>query len=448
MELAEILAYLGGVPEFERLCTVDELNAAVDELAARFPQVTGLRRIGTSRLGEPLRLLSVGDGPQHALVVGGPHPNEPIGLLTVLTLARLVATEPTLRAGLTWHFLPCIDPDGTRMNEGWFAGPRTIRRYHEQFFRPAIEDQPEWTFPVTDERAWFDRMLPETQALARVIDQLRPRFQYSLHNADFGGVFFILDHPVPGAAEDLAAVAEAGEVPLSLGPIDTLGWDIPGPGVYVMPPAESVIAASLRGTGAQEAKHGGSSTHYARRHGTTTLITEVPFWRENRASDDSDSGQPYDEVLRRTAGEMRADEAVLAELVRRVQPQLRVPSPLLRAVRDFLVYPVSMAATHDLIAKSKTGRNATVAEVFGAESVVHMLRMRASGVLRRQLALELAAGNQTPLLRAGFREADKLFGLWCDSAADELSEDPFPLRNLVSVQLAAALALVRRLDQR
>ncbi|WP_166462737.1 murein peptide amidase A [Amycolatopsis acidicola] len=444
MELGEIVRYLDGIPEFAQLCTVDEQNAAVDALAAEFPAAR-LRRIGTSRLGEPLRLLSIGAGPDHALVVGGPHPNEPIGLLTVLVLARLVAGDPRLRDGVTWDFVPCIDPDGTRMNEGWFTGPHTIRRYHEGFYRPATADQPEWTFPVTDERAWFDRMLPETQALARVIDELRPKFQYSLHNTDFGGVFFILAPEPPGTAEDLATVAAAGRVPLALGPIDTLGWESPGPGVYLMPPAESVIEASARGVGAVEARHGGSSTHYASRHGTTTLITEVPFWRVPQAADARDSGQPYDEVLQRTAGEMRADEAKLAELARWVQPELCVPSPVLRAVRDFLVYPVSMAATHDLVAKAVTGRNATVAEVFGAASVVHMLRMRAASVLRRQLALELAAGNHTPLLREGYREIDRLFGAWCESAAAEFSEEPYPLRDLVGVQVTAALAVVRRL---
>ncbi|PWK86969.1 zinc carboxypeptidase [Lentzea atacamensis] len=214
------------VPEIDRVYTVDEANSAVDELVAEAPSVCRVRRIGTSRQGEPLRLLSVGHGARNALVIGCPHPNEPIGLLTVTHLARLIASTPDLRDGIdfAWHFIPCIDPDGTRLNEGWFAGPHTIREYHSQFYRPALRDQPEWTFPVLDERACLDRTLPETEALARVIDDLRPDFQYSLHNADFGGVFFILGKDVPGLPGDLAAAAARLGVPLSLGSVDTLGW--------------------------------------------------------------------------------------------------------------------------------------------------------------------------------------------------------------------------------
>jgi hypothetical protein len=365
--------------------TVDQVVSEVEKLAADRPEVCRTRRIGTSRLGEPLRMLSVGHGRRNALVVGCPHPNEPIGLRTVLDLAKRVATTPELREGMdfSWHFVPCIDPDGTRLNEGWFDGPLTIRGYHENFYRPAFEDQPEWTFPVLDERAFFDRTLPETQALARVIDELRPKFQYSLHNANFGGVFFILNGGLPGMGEDLGQVAAEQGVPLSLGPVDTLGWETAAPAVYLMPPASKLIESAARGT-RNSVRHGGSSAHYAERYGTTTLITEVPFWHDARADDLSDAGR-------------------------------------------------------------SGAWSATVAEAFAASTLVHMLRLRASGMMRRQLAVEHAAGNQPPESRRLKRRLDELFDTWCAAAENELSQDTFPVRQLVSVQSEAALAVVRRL---
>ena len=42
--------------------------------------------MGRSRAGRPLLLLSVDRGPRAVLVVGGPHPNEPIGFHTALQL--------------------------------------------------------------------------------------------------------------------------------------------------------------------------------------------------------------------------------------------------------------------------------------------------------------------------------------------------------------------------
>lgn len=426
--------------------TVDQVVSEVEKLAADLPEVCRTRRIGTSRLGEPLRLLSVGHGARNALVVGCPHPNEPIGLHTVLDLARRVATTPELREGIdfSWHFVPCIDPDGTRLNEGWFGGPLTIRGYHENFYRPAFSDQPEWTFPVLDERAFFDRTLPETQALARVIDELRPRFQYSLHNADFGGVFFILNGGRPEMAEDLGKVAADQGVPLSLGPVDTLGWETAGPAVYLMPPAETLIQAAARGN-ADAVRHGGSSAHYAQRHGTTTLITEVPFWHDARADDLSDAGRSYADTLHHAAAELRDDVVVLSELYEKIRPRLVVPSPMRTSITDQLATASAAAAFNDTMAERTPPRPATVAEVFAASTVVHMLRLRASGMMRRQLAVEHAAGNQPPASRVVKRQLDELFDTWCAAAESELSQDPFPVRQLVSVQSEAALAVVRRL---
>lgn len=437
--------YLTCVPELDRVCTVDEVNSAVDQLVAESPSICRVRRIGTSRQGEPLRLLSVGHGTRNALVIGCPHPNEPIGLLTVTHLARLIAATPELREGIdfAWHFIPCIDPDGTRLNEGWFAGPHTIRGYHSDFYRPALRDQPEWTFPVLDERAYFDRTLPETEALARVIDELRPRFQYSLHNADFGGVFFILNAEVPGVADDLAAVAAQLEVPLSLGPVDTLGWPSAGPAVYLMPPAEALIAANASDSGA---RHGGCSAHYAEKHGTTTLITEVPFWHDERASDSSDSGRSYAEVLRASAHRLRQDAVKLTELQVRIRPHLRVSSPMPAAAADFTDHAVSLAAAHEAIAATAGTRTASVAEVFAAESVVDMLRLRTAGVLRRQLVVECEARSAPLPLRDALDEVDELFDEWCEQASNTLSEKTFSLRQLVSLQLAAAVAVVSRLS--
>lgn len=446
-------SYLSGVPDIDRFCTVDELHAAVARLARESPDVCRLRRIGTSRLGEPLRMLSVGHGPRHALIVGGPHPNEPVGLLTVLHLARLVAATPALRdgAGYTWNFIPCLDPDATRLNEAWFSGPYTIRHYHTHFFRPAFADQPEWTFPVLDEDAWFDRTLPETQALARVIDELRPRFQYSLHNADFGGVFFIMRHEVPGAAQDLAAVAAAEEMPLALSPVDTAGWPQAGTGVYLMPAARQLTAATAKDGG--EAGHGGSSAHYGERHGTTTLITEVPLWHDPRAGDASGSGRAHADVLNGSAGQLRDSARKLGDLYERVLPRLTVPSPMRPAIADILEQSAVLASVHESMAEShegheggREGQEASVGEVFGAESLVHMLRLRGAGQLRRQLAVEHAAGNRPPALRAAAEEVDALFDSWCATAEGALRAEPFPLRRLVAVQIGAALATVRRLS--
>lgn len=57
-----------------------------------------------------------------------------------------------LLANYTWHLLPCVDPDRTRLNEGWFAGPFTMREYAKYYHRSTVAEQVKWTFPIVHKR--------------------------------------------------------------------------------------------------------------------------------------------------------------------------------------------------------------------------------------------------------------------------------------------------------
>ncbi len=175
---------------------MDELGARAAALAARHPRHARLRRVGTSRAGTPLLLLSVGHGSRHALVVAGPHANEPVGGATVLRLAERALADPRLTEGAdaTWNLLLCADPDGLRRNEGWLSGPYTLDRYARNFFRPGFLEQPEWLPDGPDHAA-----LPETRTLLALQDELRPFLQCSLHGVDVGGGFVEVTHDLPAS---------------------------------------------------------------------------------------------------------------------------------------------------------------------------------------------------------------------------------------------------------
>jgi hypothetical protein len=55
------------------------------------------------------------------------------------------------------------------------------------------------------------------------------------------------------------------------------------------------------------------------------------------------------------------------------------------------------------------------------------------------LDAELAAGNQTPAVRAERARLGSRFDEWFDEAEAEAMGTPIPLRTLVAVQLGAAL---------
>jgi len=97
------------VPSYAAFPSVDAMQAELDRVATAHPGQVRLRRSGTSRLGEPLHALTVGHGPADAVVIGGPHPNEPVGSLTISALIELLCQDAGWCAelGYRWHFVPC-----------------------------------------------------------------------------------------------------------------------------------------------------------------------------------------------------------------------------------------------------------------------------------------------------------------------------------------------------
>jgi hypothetical protein len=292
---------------------VDELGARAAALVARRPRDARLRRIGTSRAGTPLLLLSVGHGSRQALVVAGPHANEPVGGATVLRLAERVLADPRLRedADATWNLLLCLDPDGSRRNEGWLFGPYTLGNYFRHFFRPGFLEQPEW---LPDGAA--GAQLPETRALLEVQDELRPFFQCSLHGVDVGGGFVELTRDLPGLAQRVAHTAARLGIPRELGPYDTLYWPSLGPAVYrIPPPHRGDLAAAITEAAVE------STWFHPHRHGTVTAVVEAPMWGVAAVEDGSPPADA-DAVLRTVSHTLRHDTRTLEQLLARLRPHL------------------------------------------------------------------------------------------------------------------------------
>jgi hypothetical protein len=443
--MLDAAALVDRTPQIDRIPSMDALFDAFRDLASRYPRLFRLRRIGTSRLGEPLIMLSTGRGPKQALLVGGPHPNEPVGFLTLLQLARRLADDAELRDGMgyAWNLIPCIDPDGARLNEGWYGGPLTIEHYHRHFYRPALRNQPEWTFPMYHGSAFFDRPLPETEALMRVIDELRPRFQYSLHNADFGAAYFVLSRDIPGLAGELAQTARGRDIPLELTPSEAVGWQVAGPAAFVMPPAHEVFTNHGQQSGPHF--HGGSSLHYAERHGTFTLITEAPMWREAHPAGGMHPPNPH--MMRTMATGLRRDIDELDASLRRVTPEIRTSDVFYRAVADALVVGRAYVKRWEKAAAyaDDPGGSLATAELPGAKLTSWRIPLRAAAMLRRLLQVECAAGNHRPVLRAELAATEERFARGCARALEGAFQ-PVPMRDLVALQLAAALTAITHLD--
>ncbi|GAA2880158.1 M14 family zinc carboxypeptidase [Streptosporangium fragile] len=435
---------LDSVPDYDRFATVDEITAALTRLADDHPGVASLRRVGSSALGEPILCLTVRDGPRHAIVGAMPHPNEPIGGLTVVHLATRLCEDAGLRAstGCTWHIVGCLDPDGTRLNEGWFAGPFTKAHYGRHFYRPAGDEQVEWTFPFAYKRAYFDRVTPETLALMRLIDDTRPAFMTTLHNSEMGGAFFYLNRPVPALHTVLKALPGRYGVPLHAGEPEHPSVRTLEEAVFLTPRMEDAydyIEALGEDPAAQIA--GGASDSYAARYGTLCLAAELPYWRDPAADDRSPAGISYADLLRAHATDLRETFAVLDGTLAAVSADLVTRSPFVRASRFFvpLVEGMDTTARHRAEAP-ENDRPATVAERQSCHGTVHSVRLRFGGMLLRALEGELAIGNGTPVIRERARALSETYAAWCAEAEAGTPDETIPIGHLVAIQYGGILA--------
>lgn len=447
----DIRAYMASVPEMDRFYTVDELHQAMRDVADAYPDLASLRRIGTSRLGEPLHLLSIGSGSRNAFIFGMPHPNEPIGAMMVVHLTRLLCEDAALREALdyTWHFIPTVDPDGSRLNEGWFAGPFKRSHYARHFFRPASHQQVEWTFPFSYKRAFFDTVLPETLALMRVIDELKPELMYSLHNAEYGGVYYYLSRPAEPLYELLGEIPGWEGLPLHLGEPEMPMLREVAPAVYIMPSKQEMYDWIEQFGGDPAARGGGdSSDSYARKYGTFTLIVEMPYWDDPRANDLTPTGTNRREALRESLGKQRALLDAAGEIYESVKDELTARSPFRTTVESSIAEMGEYLEQVTAWAESapETDRPATVAELFSSSDLPHLFRLRSGGQLVRMLEGEAAIGNVTPAIRAALARARALFDEWCAEADAFEQGSPIPIRKLVAVQLGAALATAAHLQ--
>lgn len=452
-----ILTEIAGVGDYSAFATVDELTAGITELAAAHPGLARVSRIGTSTLGEPIAGLTIGAdqsaaGARHAVVFGLPHPNEPIGGLTALHLAHRLCQEDALRTdlGLIWHIVPCIDPDGTRLNENWFAGPFTRTHYFRHFYRPAGNEQVEWTFPFQYKKAYFDRVPSETQALMRLIDETEPDLMVSLHNSETGGVYYYLSTDLPQLYPVLQAIPEQLGLSLHRGEPESPEIQRRADGIFAeMRSDRGYDYRVSRGMDVSVTSAGASSAEYAARYGTTTLICELPYWTDATAGDDTPTVTGYADTLRVQAAGIREFAELTWSVLETVLPEMASNSPFLRASRAFIPGMRTLPdALEQRAAEPESDRPATVAEVASCAEVVRSFRLRFGGMLVRALDGEIGIGNGTPIIRQQRTLLAAAYQQWCAEAEQAGTDEALPIRTLVATQYAAILATARELAAR
>ncbi|MET9029316.1 M14 family zinc carboxypeptidase [Nocardia sp. NPDC004168] len=444
MQARDITGLVGPIERIDAFPTVDELNAFADALAAGHPDRISITELGRSRGGDPIREVTVGSGDRHILVFGNPHPNEPIGMATIRHLLGRMAADETVTVGATWHFLLCVDPDGTRLNEGWFAGPHTRTGVARGFYRPPAAEQPEWCFPTEWRGRRVGVPLPETKAMMALIDRTRPALIASLHNAEFGGGFFYTSGGDPGYWSALTAGLSAAGVPIYQGEPDAPGARTLAPGVFELPLFEAMAdLLAAQGLDSVTALGGGGCRDYAARYGTAILVCELPLWVDSRIGDGSAGDRVLGDLLDATAADYRAMAEVASEVLARVDGTLSGRSPFERSVRALVAGLPGLAVSRQSV--PQRNRIATRGEIFVEQyDWTAMLRLRLGGMLLRLLEDEYALGGGTALAAERDRFA-AVFDQWCTDVELNAPGVAVPLARLVGVQAKSIVLAAARL---
>ncbi len=456
----DIQAILQRIPDYTHFLTVDELDASTRALAEEFPGVVEVFEAGVTGKGHPVLCIKIGKGARNALMFGCPHPNEPIGAMMLEFLSRELAQNDILRDQLnfTWYIIKCIDIEGTRLNEGWFKGPFTLYQYARNYYRPAMQDQVEWTFPVDYKALHFDKPLPETQALMRVIEQTQPEFIYSLHNAGFGGAFWYMTHDLKPVYDKLPALAQRAGVPLQLGEPEVPYARAISPAVYSLITVEQsydFYEKFAPGRPEEAIRFGASSMGYARRFGNAFgLVSELPYFYDGMVDDIAETDQVRREAIIQGCGIWKRNARFVRERLERIKPLLSDSNPFYRALSDFLSMgeqefeaKEAWAKTNPaLLEKAKRCEvfdNLYASEFYGMLQIGLLVRMPEYERENTQRALsDVELANLLAVSVEAYAELKRISG-WLET---QLNYSVIPIRKLVGIQLESGLIAAQAIN--
>ncbi len=421
---------------------VNDLLGQFRSLVARNPEQATLFSYGRSRAGEELLALRLGRGPMRVLAYAFPQPDEPLGGPVLLRLAEAILGDEKLRDQVTWTLLPCVDPDGARRNEGWFAAP-SLAGYARHHFRPPEGEQVEWSFPSDDPDWPWHSSLPETRALQTLLEDLCPDLLFPLHNSLLGGAYAFLSPNASPLAARLPSRWETRRLPTHRGEPELPFVAELVPGVYCLP-TPGDIAAALRGQGIADPAAvlpcGAPAYLYAQRFAPTqTVVVELPFFAVPGIDDIRLSTVGRRDLVRQ---DLSGDEQALAEwnrLYALARPILGPANPY----RSFL--EMHRAGAGELIAATARALAdcpgsdwpATQAEVIDSRQIAPYLRLLPLGVLRQALLAEARPSAHALAARVGEELETAL-----DSVLSSLAASVVPLTTLIEVQVETIVGAV------
>lgn len=453
--LINVADALNGLPHFDTFCSVAKLHDLAERLGAdpRFK----VQVAGKSRSGQDIHHLRFGSSEFKALFVAFPHCHEPIGGLTVYSLLTLLSENcPTLlSADVEWHIVPCIDPDGALLNEGWTQQSYDIRNHMRNFYLQPPCDQVDVSFPVQLGKLSFDRPSAEAAVLRSIIDAVRPDFFFSLHNSNAAGGNYFYSSQKLGKffSQQLFDLLSANDLPLLTQTPSNQYCEKFSPGIEQLPSLKSqytffenhIPDHYLAGG------FGASSQDYATEINPEALVfvAELSYGKHPFDISLADSGQTLRQLKRELDAENRALAKSLIESWDKAVDDLDSTSPLYAKLQDELiacrhVLDEEMPITWSVLQKRDIASNPTYdAQATECDKLREYVLGRFRFLCHGYSFVRLLEASEPTLVvqevRAGL---ERLFHHALDDFCDKLDfakHEPVPCDTLAKVQLGSGL---------
>lgn len=409
---------LDALPGYDKFCSVAELQAFAEALR-KDPRFT-VEVAGTSAGGRPIDHIRFGQGEVKALFVSLLHCCEPIGGLTVHALMSLLKEgHPAVTgADVEWHIIPCADPDGALLNEGWSQQPITFERYMKGLYNQEAADQIDGSFPIDHKKLHFDAPTREAAVLKGVIDRIRPDFYFPLHNALIGGAFFLVAHDI-GADRYRAfhALLEANGIPLQNQMYHAAFFDRLGDGVLKLGGTGKFYEMIEASGGAPEEMLKGGTTSFeyltAIKPEAQTVVVELPYLSHPLSESDVPTGQNLRQIKLRIEAEQKYVAAATLEEWDKVKDDLDPASPFYRKVLGSIIdhrdrlndgLPAWGAGTRDTLYNPAYNKIATERERFENHMISYWVLSQAYTIVRL-----LKASRQTDAVKAAIVRLEAVF---------------------------------------
>ena len=435
------------VPDFHSFMTVDELNESSKKLADTYPDKVKLMEIGKSRDGDPILCLKIGDGDLKALLYAFPHPNEPVGSLMLDYLSWKLVEDDELRKtfNFTWYIVKVADPDGARLNEGWFKTPESFKAYVLNYYRPAGNQQVEWTFPIKYKTLNFQDPIPETKALMEIIESEKPDFIYSLHNAGFGGVYYYITEEALLLYPIYQKVVKDRDLPLSLGEPEMPYAVKLDDAVYLMPTVEQTYDYYEKYTDkdpAEMIKSGNSSYGFAKNFNPDVfeLVCEVPYYYDEGIEDTNPTDKVRRELVLKNLKLAEESLRKLENYFERLRDKLVVKTRFQEALEYFIETGLSSLEAEKKWAETseELERKATVAEEFDNIWCSRSYRLFMWGMFKRMLDANISKNNDEQLKEIRNETLD-LINKEVELLEKNVKFNVIPIKKLVEIQLLSGL---------